>query len=57
MHFLFRMSWNKEVALSSLFLDYTLGYTIRKVHENQEGVELNETHQLLINVGDVNLMG
>jgi hypothetical protein len=28
-----------------------------KIPEHQEGLELNETHQLLVYVGDVNMVG
>jgi hypothetical protein len=34
-----------------------LEYTIRRVQENQEGMKLNETHQLLAYADDVNVMG
>jgi hypothetical protein len=32
-------------------------YAIRKVHENQVGLKLNRTHQLLAYADDVNLLG
>jgi hypothetical protein len=44
-------------ALSPLFFNFALEYAIRKVLGNQVSLELNGTHQLLVYVDNVNLLG
>jgi hypothetical protein len=56
MHFLFRMVL-KQRCLITISFQLSLEYAVRNVQENEEDLELIETHQFLINADRVNVLG
>jgi hypothetical protein len=56
-NFLVQNGVKQGAALSPLLFKCALEYAIRKIHENQVGLKLNGTHQLLAHAHDENLLG
>jgi hypothetical protein len=52
-----RNGLKKGDALSPLLLDFALGYAIRRVRINQDGLKFNGAHQLLVNADGANMLG
>jgi magnesium-transporting ATPase (P-type) len=55
-HFQFRW-FETRTCFITIYFNFAIEHTIRKVQEYQEEVKLNERNQLLVYANDVNLLG